>query len=44
MHKCCPYESLFYNFIGSIDDCKIVNIDPIGLNGYVSVCGTLYNG
>jgi hypothetical protein len=44
MHKEVAYEWLFACFIRTIDGYKIVNIDPIGLNGYVSVCGTLYNG
>lgn len=39
MYKCIGYEVLFAGFVNIIDN--VINVDKIGVNGYVSVCGSL---
>jgi len=41
MKKCIGYEVLIAYFVKNIDK-KLVDI--IGLSGFVTVCGTEYNG
>ena len=43
MVNCIGYEVLFANFLKKQNN-SIKYLNPIGLEGYVSVCGTLYNG
>ena len=43
MVKLIGYEVLFAEFIKTLP-CKKINIDPIGLKGYVSVSNDFYNG
>jgi hypothetical protein len=38
------YEVLFAEFIKTIHDDEIINLNPIGLDGYVSVSGEYYSG
>lgn len=42
MQKCIGYEVLFASFVEEIHQKKI--IDNIGLSGFVTVCGSRYNG
>lgn len=41
--KCVGYECLFAEFIKTCDN-KIKNLDPIGVNGNIAVCGYFYSG
>lgn len=41
MKKCIGYEVLMSNFVKNIDKTLI---DIIGLSGFVTVCGSVYNG
>jgi hypothetical protein len=43
MKMCIGYEVLFAQFINTLCENKII-VNPIGLQGNVSVCGTFYNG
>lgn len=42
MQKCIGYEVLFAQFIQKFTN--IIFIDIVGIKGYVSVCGSLYDG
>lgn len=42
MRRCIGYEVLFASFVVSITEKEFV--DPIGLSGFVTVCGSEYNG
>jgi len=42
MHNCIGYENLFANFL--IYEENIISINPIGLQGFVSVSNDFYNG
>jgi hypothetical protein len=44
MFSCIGYENLFSIFIRSINLEKIKNVNPIGLEGYVSVSKDFYRG
>ena len=44
MNKCIGLEIIFAEWINSLSDNDIIYINPIGLTGYVSVCGSLFNG
>lgn len=44
MYNFIGYENLFGEFIKNVSDCKIINLNPIGLDGYVSVSGEYYSG
>jgi hypothetical protein len=44
MFICIGYEIIFSNFLKSEDIQKIININPIGLEGYVSVAKEFYSG
>ena len=43
MVNCIGYENLFANFIKS-QDIYVKNLNPIGLDGYVSVAKDFYSG
>jgi hypothetical protein len=43
MINCIGYENLFANFIQS-ENFNIINVNPIGLDGYVSVAKEHYSG
>ena len=44
MRRCIGYETLFAQFIKSIDNEQIVSFQKIGLAGYVSVSTDFYDG
>ena len=44
MRRCIGYEVLFAFFIRNINDCKIIHLNFIGIEGYISVSGELYSG
>jgi hypothetical protein len=45
MHQCIGYENLFGLFINSIKKYEIININPIGLSGFLSVTNNeFFNG
>lgn len=44
MKKCIGYEILFANFIKSINKSNVIFLNTIGLQGYVTICGSFYNG
>lgn len=44
MKKCIGYEILFGRFIKLIDNQNILYVNKIGLEGFVSVCGSKYIG
>lgn len=43
MKNCIGYEVLFANFVNKYPN-NILYIEPVGLQGYVSVCGSFYDG
>jgi hypothetical protein len=44
MINCCGYEVLFAYFLKSIQYKNVITLDTIGIQGYVTVCGSFYNG
>jgi S-ribosylhomocysteine lyase LuxS involved in autoinducer biosynthesis len=44
MYNFIGYEHLFSEFIKTVQNEKIIDLNPIGLDGYVSVTGEYYSG
>ena len=44
MINCCGYEVLFAQFLKLIEYKYVIILDNIGIQGYVTVCGSFYNG